>query len=402
MPSAELAHPIVVAPSGKRPQSATGGRKGGSQACAAPKTAQKPPGSPKEEPVFRPPRCPYRPCRHHREPGRDFCVRFGSYRAKCRSHPIQRYRCRGCLRTFSRQTFRADYRDWRPALNAPLLLALASGLGLRQTARNLGLSRGGTEKKFRKIARHLRRLNLNLRRQLPSESVLQFDELETYEGRRNTRPLSVPVLIERQTRYLIWAEAAPIRPRGKLTEARKRAILQDRRRFGPRKDLSERSVRRTLRRGADLAQGLDRVFFESDEKASYPRLAREAFGRSRLVHSRTSSKIARRSWNPLFPINHTEAMARDLMGRIRRESWLVSKKRRYLDLGLQLWMAYRNYLRRRFNYDKQSPAQLLGFVPRRMTPGELLSWRQDWGKHSIHPLSRRGATIEGRARSCAA
>ena len=78
---------------------------------------------------------------------------------------------------------------------------------------------------------------------------------------------------------------------------------------------------------------------------------------------------------------------------MRRDSWLVSKKRRYLDLGLQLWMAYRNYVRRRFNYDEESPAQLLGFVPRRMSVGELLSWRQDWGHASIHPLSRRGVSI---------
>ena len=94
------------------------------------------------------------------------------------------------------------------------------------------------------------------------------------------------------------------------------------------------------------------------------------FGAKRLVHERTNSKLARRTWNPLFPINHTEAMARDLTSRLRRESWLVSKKRRFLDLGLQLWMAYRNYVRRRFNYDKESSAQLLGFVRRRLRVGE--------------------------------
>ena len=87
-------------------------------------------------------------------------------------------------------------------------------------------------------------------------------------------------------------------------------------------------------------------------------------------------------------------MARDLLGRLRRESWLVSKKRRYLDLGLQVWIAYRNYVRRRFNRDRFSPAQMLGYLPRRMALGELVSWRQDWGRESIHPLSRCAATIE--------
>ena len=130
--------------------------------------------------------------------------------------------------------------------------------------------------------------------------------------------------------------------------------------------------------------------FSSDEKTVYPSLARRAFRRRAVQHLKTSSQLARMTWNPLFPINHTEALARDLMGRLRRESWLVSKKGWCLDLGLQVFMAYRNYVRRRFNRDEASPAVLLGLVSRRLRPTELLSWRQDWGsKRSIHPLNRR-------------
>ena len=123
------------------------------------------------------------------------------------------------------------------------------------------------------------------------------------------------------------------------------------------------------------------------KKSSYGELAKEAFGSDRLVHGRTSSRLPRTVANPLFPINHTEAMARDLMGRLRRESWLVSKARRYLDLGLQIFMTYRNLVRRRFNYDENSPAQVLGFAPRRLTETEVLGWRQDWGKRSPAPLA---------------
>ena len=343
--------------------------------------------------MFRPPRCPYRPCAHHRDPPPGFCARHGHYTARCRSHPVPRFRCRHCGRTFSRQTFRMDYRDHRPDLNARLLRALASGLGLRQSARNLGLSRRCTELKFRKIARHLRRLNLNLRQPLQDGARFQLDELETYEGRRNTRPLSVPVLIETHSRLVIWAEAATLRPSGKMTPARRAAIAQDERRYGPRRDRSPRSLRRTLQRGAQLAGRLGRVVLDTDEKSSYPRLAAEAFGKRRLLHQQTHRRLPRTTWNPLFPIHHTEALARDLMGRLRRESWLVSKKRRYLDLALQVFMAYRNYVRRRFNRDEPSPAQLSGWVPRRLGLEELLSWRQDWGRGSIHPLARRSEAV---------
>src|SRR6185295_2853151 len=147
----------------------------------------------------------------------------------------------------------------------------------------------------------------------------------------------------------------------------------DEARFSRRRDPSRRSLRRTLARAAALVSTRQKVLFETDKKSSYFELARETFGRDRLVHERTSSRLPRTVANPLFPINHTEAMARDLMGRLRRESWLCSKKRRYLDLGLQIFITYRNYVRRRFNFDRESPAQLLGFVERRLSETEVLS-----------------------------
>lgn len=344
--------------------------------------------------MFHPPRCPYRRCEAHADPPPFFWRRHGSYPVKCRAHRVPRFRCTSCGRTFSRQTFRADYHDHRPDLNARLFELLASGVGLRQCARNLGLSWRCTELKARKIGRHLRRLNLNLRGPLTSGASLQFDELETYEGRRNTRPLSVPVLIERESRYIVWAESAPIRPRGRMSAQRRAAIAADEGRFGRRRDFSRSRVQRTLRRASALTGELDEVPVDTDEKLSYAPLLREAFGARRLRHTRTNSALARGTWNPLFPINHTEAMARDLMGRLRRESWLVSKRRRWLDIALHVFLAYRNYARRRFNFDEESPAQMLGFVPRRMTLHELLSWRQDGGRLSIHPLARRSESVE--------
>ncbi len=272
-------------------------------------------------------------------------------------------------------------------------MQIASGVGLRQCARNLGLTLRSTQLKFRKIARHLRRLNLNLRDQLSTNASFHFDEFETYEGQRNTRPLSVPMLIESNSRFIVWAESATIRPRGKMSGKRLKRLAESEQRHGIRKDRSRRSIERTLRRGADMANHSETVTLKSDEKLSYPRLAKAVYGKKRLKHLKTNSRLARETWNPLFAINNEEAIMRDLMGRLRRESWLVSKKRRYLDLALQVHMAYRNLVRKRFNRDQQSPAQLLGFLPRRLRPLELLSWRQDWSERSIHPASPTGVSV---------
>ena len=344
--------------------------------------------------MFIPPRCPYRHCPNHSRPesSQRWFARRGSYQARCRPHPVPRFRCQACRRSFSRQSFRMDFADHRPELNARVIELLASGIGLRQSARVLGLSRRCLELKFRKISRHLRRLHLNLQGQLPPGATFQLDELETFEGMRTLRPLTVPVLIERDSRYVIWAESDTI-------PARHRRTKHGRERSGEKRPDRSRAVcRRTLGRGAKLVLRHAEVRIETDQKKSYPALIAEAFGKGRkLVHQTTSSRRVRDCSNPLFAINQTEAMARDLMGRLRRKSWLASKKRRYLDLGLALFMAWRNYVRRRFNHDHRSAAQVLGFVPRCMSEEQLCSWRQDWGRESIHPLAWNAESIESYA-----
>ncbi|MBL8723989.1 MAG: hypothetical protein JNK49_08080, partial [Planctomycetes bacterium] len=79
-------------------------------------------------------------------------------------------------------------------------------------------------------------------------------------------------------------------------------------------------------------------------------------------------------------------------GRLRRKSWLHSKKRCYLADQLTLFLVYRNYMRRRFNHDapNRTPAQMLGLLPRALQAEEALAWAQRWGPRSLHPFSRDG------------
>ena len=344
--------------------------------------------------MFKPRFCPWRACAFHRAPQPGFYTSFGSYKPKCRSHSVPRFRCKGCRRTFSRQTFRADYYDHKPHLNAKLFEYLSSGVGLRESSRKLRLSRHSTELKARKIGRHLRQLNLNLQGKLPAWASLQFDELESYEGRRNTRPLTLPMVIETKSRVILWAESAPIRPRGSMSKKRLAAIEKDRRRHGERRDASRTAIRRTLARAKKVSTERTHLHIDTDKKKIYPQIISEVFGDLPITHVRTSSKLARDVCNPLFPINQTEALARDLTSRLRRESWLTSKRRRWLDVSLHVFIAYRNLVRKRFNKDSFSAAEKLGWIRRRLRPTEVLGWRQVFGKRSIHPLARKSESIE--------
>jgi hypothetical protein len=145
------------------------------------------------------------------------------------------------------------------------------------------------------------------------------------------------------------------------------------------------------------------VHLRTDEKSMYVPLAKSVFGAERVVHERFSGKIVRDVRNPLFKINLTDAMARDNNGRLRRRSWLHSKLRRYLDLQMELFSAYRNYVRTRTNHDPRSPAKCLGFVERRLTADEALSWSQRFGERSVAiPCETRHAVIVTQRRAALA
>ena len=87
-----------------------------------------------------PPRCPTQGCDSARRPeGRWFTQRGTFPRADGRH--VRRFECKSCGRHFSEQTFRLDYRQKLPRLNAPLRALLAAGTSFRAAARLLGVNR---------------------------------------------------------------------------------------------------------------------------------------------------------------------------------------------------------------------------------------------------------------------
>jgi transposase-like protein len=337
---------------------------------------------------FVPPRCPYRECVQHAAPITRFASRWGSYHPRCRSKPVQRYRCRSCRRTFSRQTFRHDRRDRRPQCNKRLFQLLTSGVGQRQSARLLGLALRSVQKKMRKLAATCASLHENLSPRLPAGLTYVMDEEETYEG-ASIRPLTMPVLVEKDSWFVVATSVGSIRRLAPAGSARRRRQDCEEKERGARKDESNRCVGEVLQALGRRVDG--ELELRTDQKASYATIARQVFG-ERVRHATTAGTRIRTTHNPLFPINATLAMTRDNCGRLRRRSWLVTKHAPWLQLQMALFTVYRNYVRRRFNRDarQETPARCLGLLPRQLRVREVLRWRQDWGARSPHPLSFRG------------
>jgi hypothetical protein len=327
-----------------------------------------------------------------------FFVCTGRYRPQCRDEPVPRFRCRSCGRYFSRQTFRLDYCDHRPECNLPLLRYLCSSSGLRQAGRMLELDVHAVIGKLQKFGRTLAQLHDNLSPRLPDQRTFLLDEEETYEG-ASIRPLTMPVLIEKETWFVVATAVGPIRrlaPPGTLRRWRQDGDELER---GRRPDHSRKCVKATLQ-ALVRRLGDGPLTLRTDQKASYESLAKQAFG-ARVRHETTAGTRIRTTFNPLFPINSTLAMTRDNLGRLRRRSWLVTKAAPRLQDHLAVFTVYRNYMRRRFNRDAkhETPAMLLGLLPRQLHPREVLAWRQDWGSRSIHPTSICASLSIGEARA---
>ena len=344
---------------------------------------------------FVPPRCPNRACPAHRSPGAKFWVRAGRYQPQCRSVAIPRFRCKICRKGFSYQTFRIDYCDRRPHDNAHVMRHLVSGVSIRQVGRLLDLDCHSVQSKARKIARHLRLLNRSLVSRIPAGRVIGLDEMETFE-QRSIQPVTVPMLVDDESKLVLSVGVAPIRSTAKKGTRRQKSIERFEARHGKRDDRGRQAVRRIFGRLQRLLGGKCATIV-TDMKSSYATEVQRRFGTD-VVHETVHSRAPRTTSNPLFSINLTEAMMRDNNGRLRRRSWLVTKRRRALRQQLEMFAAYRNWIRPRTNKDPAwlTPGVALGLCRRALSFEEAVAWRQDWRQLSVHPTCGKGRLTIGK------
>src|SRR5262245_35427878 len=92
----------------------------------------------------------------------------------------------------------------------------------RQSARILGCSRHTVAHRLDLLGKHCRDFHQRMLEEAKSrggiEGMFQLDELETFEHNRRLCPVSVPVLIEKQSYFVLHAEAVPLPARGGLSK----------------------------------------------------------------------------------------------------------------------------------------------------------------------------------------
>jgi transposase-like protein len=326
--------------------------------------------------AFQPRFCPRATCPSRTGAASFSYYRDGTFPRLADGRRVPRYRCKACRRRFSAQTFRLDFRHKKPQLNTSILSLLVSKVTLRQTARILGVDRKTVHHRLRLFGHTLRELHQAfLERAIRNGGLFgtfSLDELETFEHNRRLKPLTVPVLIHRPTRFLVHFEVGKLPARGGL----KGRDLERKEAQGPRLSESTPMVRRcleTLKRVHEPGELLQLVV---DQKRTYKPLVKQLFGNRIAALVTESSKTARNPANPLFAINHTLATLRDHASRLVRRTWACTKRARELARHCWVVAVWKNYARPASNRMRRASAgMMLGLTDRIWSLADLLRWR---------------------------
>jgi transposase-like protein len=328
---------------------------------------------------FRPPQCPRPGCPSHAALGPPFRFRSrGRFRRACDGRTVHRFHCYVCQRSFSVQTFRVDYRLQRPQLTGPIFDAFVSKVTQRQTARTLSCTRKTVRRRLLLLARHSREFQSAVLERARLRGIVygrfQLDEQQTFERDRRLQPVTFPVLIHEESRFVLHVEAATLPARGGL---RKSDLERKRRfeaKFGVRRSGSRKAVKRCFQELARVRNPGVLSVMVTDQAPHYPGALAETMS-GNIVHMRCSGKLKDIS-SPLWPINHTLAMLRDGLSRLVRKTWGATKERAWLAEHAWIWIAYRNYIRGFTNKHRhRSSAQRAGYVSRAFSKASFFEWR---------------------------
>jgi len=318
---------------------------------------------------FRPPFCPRPDCRGHWGATNWSYRKAGFHFRKRRPFRVQRYNCRLCNASFSFQSFQVSYWKKRPDLLAPVFLRVLACSAYRQIARELGVSHTTVMGIAAHLGRHSLLFQEQLLRKLKLDEPVVADGFETFEYSQYF-PFHFNVAVGAESHFLYRFTDSPLRRKGRMTARQKaRREMLEKTVGRPDPKAIEKEMAELLRL---LPEG--RIDLRTDEHPAYPRAVRRS-GRS-VTHSVTSSKQARTTGNPLFPVNLMDLLIRHSSSNHKRETIAFSKRRQNAVEKLAILQVWRNFLKS-FSERKQdaTPAMRLGLTKRKLTVRKVMEER---------------------------
>lgn len=364
---------------------------------------------------FSPSFCPWPECEAHRPP-RGQAVQFhlhGSYARKADGRVVPRYRCVGCGRTFSQQTFSCTYYLKRPELLGAVAAGLVAGSAHRQLGRSLGCAASSVTRLSARLGRHGLLLQAWMLARLDGiDEPVVYDDFETFAHSQD-RPLGIGSAVGQSSWFVYSLQWALHRRGGRRSPAQK-----TRRKTA---DLPTGAYSRAFQSTLDLllaktAPG--RVLqLVSDDHPGYRRgLGRHPL-RSRVDHRRFANphrpfKGAPRSRKAierdrqLFAVDLLHMLWRHSQAHHRRETIAFGRRHNALIERAALFIVWRNVIKGRSERkpDPTTPAMRLGIarspwnwarvLAQRLFPTRLAvprSWMQIYARDLLTPEIGRNA-----------
>ncbi|MEZ4385990.1 MAG: hypothetical protein R3D98_00140 [Candidatus Krumholzibacteriia bacterium] len=323
-------------------------------------------------PDWVPPHCPDRNCHFHKPLQEGWrWKRDGYYKRKAFPRRIRRFKCKACGVTFSSQTFSATYWLKRPDILPKLPTKVISGACNSQIAHDLGVSPATIDRQIYRLGRHAILFHSRMMRDCPPLEDVAVDGFVSFEHSQY-HPFHFHVAVHRPSSFFIHFTDSEVRRSGTMTDKQKRqrAVLE---RIRGRPD--PQAVRKDMQELLEyVTEGTNEMTIHSDDHKAYPRAIRNL--RCQIRHLVTSSKDIRNRINKLFEINLLDLLIRHWEAEHKRETIAYAKRRNCAAYKLAIFLVLRNYVKtQRVRKSRQTPAQLLGVCPRRLTVDEVLARR---------------------------
>jgi transposase-like protein len=355
---------------------------------------------------FIPAFCPWPECREHRRTERGYrFLRHGTFRTARRVVP--RFRCSGCRRTFSRQSFALSYYLKRPELVIPVAAGLQAGSAHRQLARTLGCAPSTVTRLSARLGRHALLLQARALRHLEgalAEPVV-LDHFETFEFTQDL-PFGIATPVGHDSWFVYGLDPAPHARTGHRTPHQEaRRVLRPRR---PSRGGYDGSSARTVRLLLSLSRADRPLELIGDGHPAYDRAAQlpghaGRVGLQRFPNPHRGPKGSPRSHQArardraMFPVDALHGLLRHTAAHHRRETIAFGRRLNALLERLFLTVVWKNFVKGRSERqpDPDTLAMRLGLarepwswkrtLARRLFPGRerlpslwLDLYRRDW------------------------
>src|SRR4030095_15929745 len=134
--------------------------------------------------------------------------------------------------------------------------------------RVLGVSRRTIERRFLWLAAHARRFQENRLAGACLSGPFMLDELESFESNRY-QPVTVPVLIEPKSFFVVASEVGPLRRKGRMTQEQRRRRAAHEAIHARRPSQSYAAVKAVFEKLRRCTDRRDLVTLHSDHKPLY-------------------------------------------------------------------------------------------------------------------------------------